>query len=189
MHRALAASTGLQKARQRLVREVAKLCVECMQSASTHPGAEPVNEEACHKFVQSASTLAHEIRLSSTSYHYSHDVDRYKLTDESDYVMLKAEMANFNVINAETGSKIRASSRVEADANGRVGIKLCSVIPSLVRVRQDKEKDLVLVKGTIVVKFDRDLELKSRKKQKDAPQPASLLDEPIKEATGSNAFV
>ena len=158
-----------------------------MQLVLTGLDAEPVEEVACQRLMEGAAHLAHEIRLSSTSYRYSHEIDGAE--DLKEIVMHKAELQNFVVVNAKTGSRVRASAKIQADTSGRIGLKLCSIFPSLVRVGQGASKDLVLVKGVIVVKFDQDHEQKDKKKTSDPGQVLHLLDQPMSEVVDLKAFV
>jgi hypothetical protein len=137
----------------------------------------------CRKMMAAAADLARSIRLSTASYTFQfvHDVDGPKSR-----VMTNAQMAAYDVINAETGLPVRNGSNITVDKDGRVGEKLCIIRPGLVRVCGSGSKDLVLVKPSIIVNFDHKV-VRERKKKVVRQEPC-LLDD-FEGTGGVNAFM
>jgi hypothetical protein len=119
-------------------------------------------DEECRKIIAAAADLALNIRLSTVHYAFEVAAD---LSVPGDGVLTESEMQKYEIINADTGLQLRTSSLVFSDKEGRVGEKLCTLRPALVRSGGDGSRGLVLVKEVIIVNFYQKVGKKAMRKQ------------------------
>ena len=114
----------------------------------------------CKQFVLDAVALAGNIRQSISHYKFEN-----MLGSDLEHESVVLKMANFNrytIIDSMTGARLRASAEPKADENGRIGEVLCIVYPAFVRKATLAAEKVVLVKPTIVVKFDQKIARRGR---------------------------
>ncbi|OQU95465.1 hypothetical protein CLAIMM_01667 [Cladophialophora immunda] len=100
---------------------------------------------ACRQIVKEAADLANNIRQSTAEYEFDFTVDSQ---------LIEEKVKDFMIIDCDTGSTLGYSAVPVAGPGGRVGHVLFLVYPAFVRKSADSSKRIVLVKPTIVVKFD-----------------------------------
>ncbi|OAP59952.1 hypothetical protein AYL99_04954 [Fonsecaea erecta] len=103
------------------------------------------NPSLCHQIVQEVGDLANNIRQSMAEYEFV-VVDPREIKG--------AEVKYFTVIDSRTGFALSSSAVPIAGPGGRVGSIWFQIYPAFVRKATESSKRIVLVKPTVVVKFD-----------------------------------
>jgi len=103
------------------------------------------------QFVREAAELAISIRESTLIYHFEALCDK---TATEGRVFFLDDLKKYIIIDSKTGSALRPSAVPIAGPGGRVGEFLFTVRPALMRQATGPKEKIVLVKATVVVKFD-----------------------------------
>ena len=110
------------------------------------------DHDQCHQIVAEAADLDNNFRLSAADYRFHF---HYGYGATSDDQVLKAEnLKESKIIDCKTGAPLRSSAKPIAGGDGRVGEVLFVVHPAFIRKSSESSQKIVLVKPTIVVKFD-----------------------------------
>ena len=125
----------------------------------------------CRKTITRAADLAHNIRLSTTEYRFEFHFD--PKTPSKDRVFFIQDLDRFNVVDCKTAQPLPRSSSVNADENGRVGEMISTIHPALQRKGHNGGEDLELIKATVLVRFDREVQRAAKKRK--ASQHAARL--------------
>ena len=114
--------------------------------------------EALRKIFSEAADLAKNMRIAPSTYVFASDYDIGGPLSLDDSV-------KFKIIDQATAQHLRSSDLMKATPDGRVGQKLCVIHPGLVRKGQNDGREIVLVKPTILCKFDHHLGRRRKIKQ------------------------
>lgn len=112
--------------------------------------------------ITQAADLTGRIDSVSTSYTWVYMFDPESSNEV--HVLKTEDWDMYTVIDAETGRTIRGQSAVKSGKDGCFGHKLCTISPALIREEKDKQKDLVLVKQSILVKLENPLARSAKRK-------------------------
>lgn len=137
-------------------RECMRACVNellaCFQELLPERSLEADDIKAVQSMVEDAWALAKNIRSSTGQYDWKGDI---KAADPPEARVIRYEdLKKFNVVDATTGQPLRASSITVMNPGVRIGEKLCTARPGMVRKNLASGNDLILLKPTIIVKID-----------------------------------
>ena len=107
----------------------------------------------CHQIVSDAGVLARNMRLTTSQYGFDFDANPTDAGDKR--ALYHSDIKNYKIIDCATGEQLLNSHTVEQDDAGKVGERVCTVHPALIRWGVAGGGDLVLVSATILVNFDR----------------------------------
>ncbi|KIY00569.1 uncharacterized protein Z520_03232 [Fonsecaea multimorphosa CBS 102226] len=147
LQRAFNTNERFKEQRQKKLSEIEAVIMHCpmlLKEMGLHGRSnDPV---ICREIVKEAADLANNIRQSMAEYAFDFRVGSAVLFEE--------KVKNFTVIDCGTGSTLSSSAVPIPGPDGRVGEILFLVYPAFVRKSTGSSKEIVLVKPTILVKFD-----------------------------------
>ena len=152
MQRALGVLDSAQincNAKLQWIEEGVMNCLAAIRDMECSGGAEQMQ---CRQFVNEAADLAKNIRQSMAQYDFEYDITP-GLSNE-DVALAANDLKKYKIIDSRTGSLLRSSASPIAGPDGRVGEALFVVHPAFVRNATDSSQKIVLVKSTIVARFD-----------------------------------
>ena len=119
----------------------------------------------CQEIVSEAADFGDNIRLSAAAYQFLYDF--VPKSHPESRVLYLADFQKFKVIDQASGQPVRGSTIAVVDGRARVGEKLCVIHPALIRQGRGGDKDVLLVKATILVKLDRPVVRKGKGRKPD----------------------
>ncbi len=105
-----------------------------------------------HPLVLEAAELATDIKESMLIYGFEDSLE--PPNGNGVRVITIHDLKNCIVIDSRTGQALYSSANPVTGPGGRVGEVLFCLFPAFVRISADGNKKIVLVKATVVVKFD-----------------------------------
>jgi hypothetical protein len=115
------------------------------------------------QFVTEATELAKAIRETWKLYEFRTELDTS--IENANCRVKSGDLERYEVIDSQTGAPLASSSAPIADEDGNVGRVLMVQFPGFVRKGMDASEDLILIKPTIVVKFDQPVPRKRKRNQ------------------------
>ena len=161
MYRSLQSLDFARQERREALKTVFQELLQCLQQLM--PGQSVVEEEMkeVKSMVMDAWDLAKNIRESTGRFEWKAD---FQAGDTSrGKIMRFKDLKSYDVIDVSTGQPVRASSIKQLEAGAKIGEKLCTVRPALVRKGKSEDEDLLLLKATIMVEFDREARQEKKK--------------------------
>ena len=166
MHRSLQTLETVTKKRRQAMWAMRDELLGCVQYLLPTQSVSSDDIELVQSILTDTWDLAKDIRLSTGSYHWVIDVTPTHSFDKR--IMRYDELKKCAVIDVSTGQPARNSSIQRLGPEAKVGEKLCTVRPALFRKGREAETDLLLVKSTIIVRFDEGIR-QDKKKFKKGP--------------------
>jgi hypothetical protein len=114
-----------------------------------------VASKSCTALINDAAELAFNIKTSPHLYVFEPSCDPAEL--ETGQVVYTSTMEKYNIIDSRTGFPPRGNAKPHADHTGRVGEVIRIIFPQLEQLVPGKDENLILVKSTVVVKFDKSI--------------------------------
>ncbi|KAJ9606960.1 hypothetical protein H2200_008971 [Cladophialophora chaetospira] len=124
-------------------------CLDATREMECQGGSEMTE---CRQIVLGAADLARNIREAAGNYDFRFDFMPENEPEER--VLGIEDLKKYKVVDSMTGSPLRSSAVPITSQGGRVAEVLFVVHPAFVKMATRSSQEVVLVKATIVVKFD-----------------------------------
>ncbi|ETN47102.1 uncharacterized protein HMPREF1541_01292 [Cyphellophora europaea CBS 101466] len=117
----------------------------------------------CTKLVNDAIRLAHEMRLTTTTYSWG----TFNAGATESQLFYSGELGKYKLVDAKTGQKLKRSSVKDLASDTVIGDKVCTIFPALERKGSNRGK-LALVEETMLVSI--------RERYRQKPKRKAVVD-------------
>lgn len=163
LQRSLNVLDPIREIRDQEVQKIEETIMKCLVDLRRMDFQGGIEQGQCRQFVQDAADLANNIRQSTNQYEF--DFDSAIRGSQGDGGFKQEDLKKYKIVDSMTGYLLRSSARPVTAPDGRVGKVIFVVHPAFVRKSTTSSQEIVLVKATIVVKFDHPIPRQGRGKR------------------------